>query len=65
VDSATLTTVAHRGYWRVKMAWPNKHHFFGKFLSQAEAEKWIEQNRWLIEQHQKSDVASQDKLNDC
>src|SRR5262249_8155541 len=46
-----LTAVAQRGYWRVEMAWPNKRpHFFGKFRSQAEAEKWIAENRWLTEQ---------------
>jgi hypothetical protein len=49
VNSATLEPVARKGYWRVKMTWPNRHHFFGKFLSQAEAEKWIEQHRWLAE----------------
>jgi len=32
------------------MEWPNKHHFFGKFRSQAEAEKWIAEHRWLTEQ---------------
>jgi hypothetical protein len=50
--SATLKPVAHKGYWRVKLAWPDRHHFFGKFLSKAEAEKWIEEHRWLAEQRQ-------------
>jgi hypothetical protein len=53
VNSATLKPVAQKGYWRVKMTWSDKHHFFGKFLSQAEAEKWIEQHHWLTEQGQK------------
>jgi hypothetical protein len=45
------------------MAWPNKTlHFFGKFLSQGEAEKWIEQHRWL--ERQEPDVTSRDKSND-
>ena len=57
MNSAVLRPVARKGYWRVQMVWPNKHlHFFGKFLSQAEAEKWIEQHRWLTEQPQKPDV---------
>jgi len=65
VNSAVLKPVARKGYWRVEMAWPNKNlHFFGKFLSQAEAEKWIEQHRWLTEQRQKPDVLSQSKSND-
>jgi len=46
------------------MVWSDRHHFFGKFLSQAEAEKWIEQHRWLTEQRQKPDVTSRDKSND-
>jgi hypothetical protein len=30
------------------MEWPNKHpRFFGNFRSQAEAEKWIAEHRWL------------------
>jgi hypothetical protein len=49
VNSATLEPVARKGYWRVKMAWSNRQHFFGKFLSQAEAEKWIDQHRWMAE----------------
>jgi hypothetical protein len=53
MNSVMLTPVAVKGFWRVKMTWPNKSvHFFGKFLSRAEAEKWIEQHRWLTEQPQ-------------
>jgi hypothetical protein len=56
--TVVLTAVARSGYWRVKIAWPNKSpHFFGNFLSQAKAEKWIEQHRWLTEQRQEPDVA--------
>jgi hypothetical protein len=55
LNSAVLKAVAQKGYWRVQMAWPDRHlHFFGKFLSQAEAEKWIEQHRWLTEHGQSS-----------
>jgi len=61
--SAVLTAVARLGYWSVKIAWPNKPlHFFGKFLSQAEAETWIEQHRWLTEQPQEQDVAPPAKV---
>jgi hypothetical protein len=61
VDSAVLKPVARKGYWRVETAWPNNRHlhFFGKFLSKAEAEKWIEQHRWLTEQRQKTNEANQ------
>jgi hypothetical protein len=42
------------GYWRVKIAWP-KHHperevparYFGRFKSQAEAERWIKEHEWM------------------
>ena len=55
--SAVLTPVTQAGYWRVKIAWPNKTpHFFGKFQSQAEAERWIKQHRWLTEQRQAKDA---------
>ena len=38
MNSVQLTPVALNGFWRVKMTWPNKAlHFFGKFLSRAEA----------------------------
>ena len=62
MNSVTLTPIALKGYWRVKMTWPNKNlHFFGKFLSRAEAEKWIEQHRWL--QHQEPTSRASDKSN--
>jgi hypothetical protein len=33
------------------MAWPDHTpRFFGKFDSQAEAEKWIAEHHWLTEQ---------------
>jgi hypothetical protein len=63
--AATLKPVAQKGYWRVKLAWPNNRHlrFFGKFLSRTEAEKWIEQHRWLTGQPQKPDLC-ESKSND-
>jgi hypothetical protein len=61
--TVVLTAVARAGYWRVKIAWPNKPlHFFGKFPSQAEAEKWIEHHRWLTEQRQEPNVAPPAKV---
>jgi hypothetical protein len=52
----TLTTVQGRDYWRVKMAWPDHApRLFGKFASQAEAEKWIAEHRWLTEQRKVAD----------
>ena len=63
MDSVKLTPVALKGYWRVKMTWPNKTlHFFGKFLSRAEAEKWIERHRWLTSQRQEPDQQQADDL---
>jgi hypothetical protein len=53
LSSVVLSPVRQAGYWRVKIAWPNHTpRYFGKFNSQAEAEKWIEEHRWLIEQRQ-------------
>jgi len=58
MGSVVLTTVAGAGYWRVALKWPKRPtHYFGKFHSQAEAEKWIEDHRWLTEQRQGPDVA--------
>ena len=56
-----LSPVRQGDHWRVKIAWPDAiPRYFGKFNSQAEAEKWIEDHRWLTTQRQKSDVASPD-----
>jgi hypothetical protein len=53
VSSVVLTPVVEASYWRVKIAWPRKTpHFFGKFQSQAEAEKWIADHHWMTEQRQ-------------
>ena len=51
-----LTPFGQSGYWRVEIAWPDATpRYFGKFQSQSEAEKWIEQHRWLTEQTQEPD----------
>jgi hypothetical protein len=61
--TVVLTAVVRAGYWRVRIAWPTSiPRYFGRFDTQAEAEKWIEQHRWLTEQHQKPDVAPTAKV---
>jgi len=51
-----LRPVMQSNYWRVEMAWPgHKRHYFGHFHSRTEAEKWIEDHRWLAKQSQKPD----------
>jgi hypothetical protein len=59
LSSVVLTpVVAARGKWRVKIAWPDAiPRYFGKFNSQAEAERWITEHQWLIEQRQESDLS--------
>ena len=45
-----------RNQWRVEMAWPgHSPRYFGHFLSRTEAEKWIEEHRWLAKQSQEPD----------
>jgi hypothetical protein len=45
---AVLTAVARSGYWRVKLEWPHPPpRFFGRFLTRAEAERWIADHQWL------------------
>jgi len=62
--TVVLTPIAEASYWRVKLAWPNKTpHFFGKFQSQAEAEKWIEKHRWL--QRQEPEADDPEAPNEC
>ena len=57
--TATLTAVAQSGYWRVKIAWPNKTpHFFGKFQTKKEAEQWIAGHHWMTEQRQEPDKSA-------
>jgi hypothetical protein len=57
MSTVMLTPVAEAGSWRVKIAWPNKTpHFFGKFQTKAEAEKWIERHHWMTEQRQEPDL---------
>jgi hypothetical protein len=54
-----LSPVRQWGYWRVKIAWPNATpRYFGKFNSQAEAERWIARHRWLTEQRQEPNVTA-------
>jgi hypothetical protein len=59
LSSVVLTSVRQADYWRVKIAWSKTiPRYFGKFHSQTEAEKWIEEHHWLTEQRQEPDVAS-------
>ena len=51
--SVTLTPVIQSGYWRVRLTWPgHAARFFGRFNSEAEAEQWIAEHRWLTEQRE-------------
>jgi hypothetical protein len=60
--SVVLTpVVSARGKWRVKIAWPDATpRYFGKFNSQAEAERWIAEHQWLIEQRQEPGLPRQE-----
>jgi hypothetical protein len=65
MSSVVLTPVAEAGYWRVKLAWPKRTpHYFGKFQSRTEAERWIAEHHWLTEQRQEPDV-DPEVPNDC
>jgi len=59
LSSLILKPVMERNHWRVEMAWPGYNpRYFGHFLSRAEAEKWIEEHRWLAEQSREPDEKS-------
>jgi hypothetical protein len=66
--SVTLTPVVTRsGHWRAKIEWSSPHtvpRYFGKFTSQAEAEKWIAAHRWMAAQRQEPDAAEADDPDD-
>ena len=52
----TLTAVRRLDGWRVEMTWPDHTpRYFGRFTSQAEAEKWIAEHHWLTEQSKVAD----------
>jgi hypothetical protein len=47
-DVLTLSPIQQSGFWRVEMAWPgHSPRYFGWFVSQLDAERWIEEHRWL------------------
>jgi hypothetical protein len=56
-----LSPVKQADHWRVKIAWPGQvARFFGRFDTEAEAERWIEEHRWLTEQRQEPDAVEPD-----
>jgi hypothetical protein len=60
-SSVVLTPIRRSGHWRVKMTWPGNKissHYFGKFNSQADAEKWIAEYRWLIRRQNDIEAAN-------
>jgi hypothetical protein len=50
-----LKPIRQGDYWRVEIAWPGQTRLFGKFRSQADAEKWIEDHRWLTKRQEPDD----------
>jgi hypothetical protein len=65
LSSIVLTPVRQARHWRVKIAWPKKTpHFFGRFETLAEAERWIAKHHWMTEQRQEPDAAEADDPDD-
>jgi hypothetical protein len=47
------------------MTWPNKTpRFFGRFESEADAERWIEEHRWLTTQPQEPGADEPEAVDD-
>jgi hypothetical protein len=56
LSSILLRPIVQRNHWRVEMAWTGHNpRYFGHFPSRSEAEKWIEEHRWLAKQSQEAD----------
>ena len=65
LSSVVLSAVRQDDHWRGKIAWPNyTPRYFGRFDSQAEAERWIVDHQWLTEQRQEPDADDPDTTND-
>jgi hypothetical protein len=55
LSTTVLTPIRQGNYWRVEIAWPDKRRLFGKFRSEADAQKWIEDHRWLTKRQEADD----------
>jgi hypothetical protein len=65
MSTVLLSPIWQGDFWRVKLVWPNRTpRFFGKFGSQAEAEKWIEEHRWLTAQPQEPGADDSEAVDD-
>ena len=52
VGTVLLKPIEQSDYWRVEMLWPgHSPRYFGWFASQSDAERWIEEHRWLTTQN--------------
>jgi len=50
-SGVVMRPVELRGHWRVQITWrEGVPRYFGKFDSEAEAERWISEHRWLTKQ---------------
>jgi hypothetical protein len=48
MDRTQLIAVERNGHWTVCIIWSNgKKAYFGKYDSEREAERWIEQHKWM------------------
>ena len=61
MSSVVLQPVKRRRYWCAELSWPSgklsppwrtRRRRFGRFKTKEEAEKWIEEHRWLTAQSQ-------------
>ncbi len=58
--SLKLSAIKHSDRWRVELTWPNRlPRYFGWFDSQKQAEKWISDHRWLVENTSQSPTSVQ------
>ena len=47
-ESTVLSSFQENGVWRVRIEWPNGAvHYFGSFISEKEALRWIGDHAWL------------------
>jgi hypothetical protein len=47
-ESAIMSLVHKEGAWRVRIVWPKRQRYFGRFASKAEAQRWLTEHQRMI-----------------
>ena len=47
-ESPSMSLIYKDGVWRVRIVWPKRQRYFGRFTSKDEAQRWLSEHQRMI-----------------